>query len=126
MVAPAGVSAEALFARCDSVGIYAIPQLAIDTSHGAAHIKRDGNPSNNPTWKEFYLARTGEMYHTNKTHPSVVAFSLGGGRTNGINLYESYLMLKSLEPNRPIIFFGTNGEWNNDVIEGSTMPISKK
>ena len=126
VVAPAGVSAEALFARCDSVGIYAIPQLAIDTSHGAAHIKRDGNPSNNPTWKEFYLARTGEMYHTNKTHPSVVAFSLGGGRTNGINLYESYLMLKSLEPNRPIIFFGANGEWNNDVIEGSTMPISKK
>lgn len=125
VTAPAGVAADELLARCDSVGIYAIPQAAIDTSHGAQHIKLNGNPSNNPAWKEFYLARMGEMFHTSKSHPSVVAFSLGGGSTNGINLYESYLMLKDLEPNRPILFFGAGGEWNNDTIEGSIIPSNK-
>lgn len=118
----AGADAEALYERCDSVGIYAIPQAAIDTSHGATHIKRDGNASNNPAWKEFYLTRMAEMYHTTKSHPSVVAFSLGSGTTNGINLYESYLMLKKLEQHRPILFFGTTGEWNSDMVEGSIMP----
>ncbi len=126
VVVPAGIAADALYARCDSMGIYAIPQAAIDTSHGATHIKRDGNPSNNPMWKEFYLSRMGEMYHSAKSHPSVVAFSLGGGKTNGINLYDSYLMLKVLEPNRPILFFGGGGEWNNDKIEGSVMPGDSK
>lgn len=119
----AGAAANELYSRCDSVGVYVIPQSAIDTSHGASHIRRDGgNPSNNPAWKETYLARAAEMYHTSKTHPSVVAFSLGGGDTNGINLYESYLYLKGLEQNRPIIFLGAPEEWNSDRIEGSVMP----
>ena len=122
----AGIAAEDLYARCDSVGIYVVPQMAVDTSHGAKNIKREGNPSNNPMWKEHYLARASEMYHSAKSHPSVVAFSLGGGSTNGINLYESYLMLKGLEHIRPIIFLGAGGEWNNDQIDGSTMPTIKK
>lgn len=126
VMAAAGTAAEALYSRCDSVGVYVVPQTAIDTSHGAPHIKRNGNPSNDPMWKDFYLARTGEMYHSSKAHPSVVAFSLGGGATNGINLYESYLMLKALESCRPIIYIGAGGEWNNDVIEGGTLPTTKK
>ena len=126
VMATAGSPAEELYSRCDSVGVYVVPQVAVDTSHGAAHIKRDGNPSNNPMWKEFYLARTDEMYHSAKSHPSVVAFSLGGGATNGINLYESYLTLKSLEDNRPIIYISAGGEWNSDVIEGGTLPTIKK
>ncbi len=126
LMVKAGEAADALYARCDSVGIYAIPQTAIDTSQGASHIGIDGNPSNDPAWKEHYLSRTGEMYHTAKTHPSVVAFSLGGGRTNGINLYESYLMLKKLEEHRPIIYLGAGGEWNSDTIEGSVLPETGK
>ena len=54
------------------------------------------------------------MYHTSKPHASVVAFSLGNGITNGINTYESYLMLKGLEHDRPIIYNGARKEWNND------------
>ena len=122
----AGVAADGLYSRCDSVGVYVIPQAAIDTSHGVPHIKLGGNPSNNPAWKESYLARMERMYHTTKSHPSVVAFSMGGGKTNGINMYESYLMLKSLEQNRPIIYLGADSEWNNDVIEGSIMPTTDK
>ena len=122
----AGVTANNLYDICDSVGIYIIPQAAIDTSHGVSHIKLGGNPSNNPAWKEFYLARMSRMYHTTKSHPSVIAFSMGGGNTNGINMYESYLMLKSLEQNRPVIYLGAGSEWNNDAIEGSIMPTIEK
>ena len=126
LMTKAGTPAEAFYALCDSVGVYVIPQAAINTSHGANHIKKGGNASNNPLWKPYYLARTAEMYHTTKSHPSVIGFSLGEGNTNGINLYESYLMLKALEPNRPIIYIGAGTEWNNDIVEGSTMPTTKK
>ena len=122
----AGIPAEELYARCDSVGVYVVPQAAINTTHGAAHIKKNGNPSNDPVWKEYFLARMGEIYHSTQAHPSVVAFSVGESATNGINFYESYLMLKSLESVRPIIFIGAGGEWNHDVIEGGTLPTVKK
>ena len=126
VMAAAGVPAEELYARCDSVGVYALPQAAINTTHGAAHIKKNGNPSNNPVWKEYFLARIGEMYHSTQAHPSVVAFSVGESATNGINFYESYLMLKSLESVRPVVFIGAGGEWNHDIIEGGTLPAIKK
>lgn len=126
LVVKAGVAADALYARCDSVGVYILPQMAVDTSHGADHIKRDGNPSNDPMWKPHYLSRVEQMYHTAKSHPSVVAFSLGGGVTNGINLYESYLKLKALDSCRPMVFMGAAGEWNHDIVEGSTLPQSGK
>lgn len=110
----AGEAPQSLYASCDAAGIYVIPQTAIDTSKGADSIKRGGNPSNDPEWQQEYLARTAEMYHTSKPHASVVAFSLGNGITNGINTYESYLMLKGLEHDRPIIYNGARKEWNND------------
>ena len=32
----------------------------------------------------------------------------------GIGLYEAYLLLKQLEPLRPIIYLDAAGEWNSD------------
>lgn len=118
----AGEAPQSFYANCDAAGLYAIPQAAVDTSEGSESIKRGGNPSNDPAWQQEYMARTLEMYHTSKSHASVVAFSLGNGRTNGINLYESYLLLKGMEHFRPIIYVGANGEWNNDKIGLTNAP----
>jgi beta-galactosidase len=54
------------------------------------------------------------MYHTTKNHPSVAMFSLAQRSANGINLYESYLALKALEPDRPVVYTDGGGEWNSD------------
>ena len=110
----AGEAATKLYAACDTAGMYAIPQLAVDTSGGSDSIKRGGNPSNDVAYTDEYTDRAAAMYHTSRNHPSVIAYSLGGGRTNGINMYEAYLTLKNLERNRPIIYVGAGKEWNND------------
>ena len=110
----AGDAASGLYDACDSAGLYVIAQLAVDTSNGGRSIKRGGNPSNEPSLTEEYLARTQALFHTSKSHPSTVAFSLGGGIANGINTYESYLLLKRLDGSRPVIYDGAGKEWNND------------
>ena len=110
----AGEAPQSLYDACDRAGIFAIPETAIDTSEGGQSIRRGGNPSNDPALTGRYLERTGAMYHTSKSHPSVIAFSLGRGKTNGINPYESYLLLKRGGEKRPVIYEGAQMEWNND------------
>lgn len=106
-----------LLNRCDSLGLYVIDQLPIDTSRAGLSRKRGGNPSNDPQWLDAYLDRTEQHYNAVKNHPSVIAFSLARESANGINLYESYLRLKALERNRPVIYTESGGEWNSDKLE---------
>lgn len=117
----AGEAALSLYEACDAAGMYAIPQLAADTSAGGRSIRRGGNPSNDPELTETYADRALAMYHTSKNHPSVIAYSLGHGITNGINPYETYLLLKRLETGRPIIYDGAGKEWNNDAFDLQTV-----
>lgn len=113
----AGEAAEGLYSACDSAGIYVIPQVAVDTSNGGRSIKKGGNSSNDPMLTDEYLTRAWSTYHTAKSHPSVVAFSLGHGITDGINPYEAYLLLKGADGSRPVIYDGSNKEWNNDPFD---------
>ena len=106
-----------LLNRCDSLGFYVIDQLPIDTSRAGLSRKRGGNPSNDPQWLDAYLDRTEQHYNAVKNHPSVIAFSLARESAIGINLYESYLRLKELERNRPVIYTESGGEWNSDKLE---------
>ena len=114
---PAGRLSRELLNRCDSLGFYVVDQLPIDTSRAGLSRKKGGNPSNDPQWLDAYLDRTQQHYHAVKRHPSIVAFSLARESANGINLYESYLRLKELEPDRPVIYTESGGEWNSDRLD---------
>lgn len=113
---PAGAFGQALFDLCDRVGCYVIQQAPINTSGSGTSIRRGGNPSNDPQWEPAFRARAEQSYHTAKLHPSVIAFSIAEQSANGINLYETYLRLKELEANRPIIYPDAGGEWNSDPL----------
>ncbi|MDR2891419.1 MAG: hypothetical protein LBV18_07510 [Alistipes sp.] len=102
---------------CDQMGVYLVVQADIDTHLAGESRRVGGNPSNDPAWREAYLDRALSMYHTSRNHPSVVAFSLAEGSANGINLYESYLALKSLERRRPVVYVDGGGEWNDDGLD---------
>lgn len=115
-LAPGPVSAS-LLEMCDVQGIYVIAQAPIDTSSSGDSRRKEGNPSNNPIWKDAYIERTEDSYHTTKRHPSVIAFSLARKSTNGINLYDSYLNLKRYNDPRPVIYPDAAGEWNDDRLE---------
>ena len=110
----AGAVSEELLDYCDSVGIYVAVTAPINSSRSGESRRRNGNPSNNPVWVDEYVARTEQMIHTTKRHPSVVAYFLADDSANGICLYESYLAAKRLVSDRPVFYRDGNGEWNSD------------
>lgn len=116
IVVPAYYATEQLLNECDSRGILVFVQAAIDTIPLGESIRRGGNPSNDPFWLESYLSLNRAAYYSTRLHPSVVGYALAAGKTTGINVYESYLLLKKLEPRLPIIYEGAGGEWCSDVL----------
>lgn len=108
------------YALCDEMGVYLCNRADIDTHLSGTSRKVGGNPSNQPEWEASYLDRVMNMYHTSKNSPSMIMFSLAGESANGHNLYESYLALKAIEPNRPVIY-SDGGEWNNDFLDYAAM-----
>lgn len=112
MVTTLAVQPDEFYALCDSVGLMVCCTANITTP--GKDLKT--SPSNNPRWKEAYLWRVMESYHSTKLHPSVVMFSLGHDAQNGICLYESYLAMKALESEtRPFVYPDAGGEWNSDL-----------
>lgn len=113
----AGTYSSALFNAADSIGLYIVATVPINTSKSSASILRGGNPTNDPARKAEYIERTDALYNSVKNHASVVAISLAEANSqNGINLYESYLYLKGLESQRPVIYIDSRGEWNSDQL----------
>lgn len=109
-----GPVAKPLLDSCDRLGLYVIVQAPVDTRRSGDSRRVGGNPSNNPAWREAYVERALDSYHTTKLHPSVIAFALATQSANGINLYESYLKVKELHEERPFIYPDAEGEWNSD------------
>ena len=109
-----GPVSEPLLDSCDRWGLYVIAQAPIDTRRSGESRRVGGNPTNDPQWKEAYMERTANSYHTTKRHPSVIGFSIATHSANGINLYESYLNLKRYGDERPMIYRESGGEWNDD------------
>ncbi|MEG2370966.1 MAG: glycoside hydrolase family 2 TIM barrel-domain containing protein [Alistipes sp.] len=118
----AGIVPDKMYELCDTIGMYVIAQAPIDTRRSGESIRRGGNPSNDTAWQASYLERTTDSYHTTKRHPSVIAFSMAEKSANGINLYESYLNMKTLDEVRPIIYRDARGEWNSDKLKMQFAP----
>lgn len=117
LVLPVQYATESVLSECDKLGVLVFIQSAIHTTFLANHIRIGGNPSNNPFWLESYLSLNRAAYYTTSIHPCVVGYAIADGDTTGINIYESYLLLKRLEMRLPIVYEGANGEWCTDLIE---------
>ena len=112
----ADVATDALLTECDRRGVYVFVCSAFDTMAHPATIRRGGNPTNNPEWRDLAFLLCESAYHASKTHPSVVGYAVGRGVTNGIVIYELYLRMKSLEGLLPIVYEGCGGEWCSDRV----------
>lgn len=100
---------------CDELGFYVCDVADINTWGLGTRRSKGGNVTNDPAWREAYLARIEAMYERNKNHPSVVMWSLGDRSGNGYNMYQGYLMLRAKDRTRPIVYNGAGMEWNTDV-----------
>ncbi len=113
----AGPQSRELYESCDREGLYIISPMPINSSTASGEITVGGNPTNDPRWWGAYMQRVDVGYHSVKLHPSVIAFSLADSSLNGYNLYEGYLRLKQMGDSRPVVYFESGGEWNNDNLK---------
>ena len=103
------------YEACDKAGVYVIDRANINTASGDDR-KVGGTPSNDPALADEYLERVKAMYYRSRNFSCVIGFALGGKDSgNGYNMYKAYQWLKSVEPLRPIIYEGADGEWNTDI-----------
>ncbi|MBR2326703.1 MAG: hypothetical protein IKA49_05005 [Alistipes sp.] len=102
--------------ECSARGLYVMVRTPIDTRTLGDHIRRGGNPSNEPLWGENYLWSNLQTLNAVKGEPSVVGYMLGRGTTSGVNIHESYLMMKRLAPHSVIFYEGAVGEWCCDKL----------
>lgn len=109
-----GAVPQNVYRMCDSLGMYVIAQIPINTSKSGLSRRIGGNPSNDPKWKAAYLDRAKTAYRTTCGQASVIGYVMAEESSNGINLYETYLRLKALERKRPILYIEAAGEWNSD------------
>ena len=110
----AGYVSEDVLTLCDREGLYVALTTPINSSLAGESRKRGGNPSNDPAWREEYVARAVALVETTDRHASVVAYFLAEDSANGICLYEAYLAMKRVAGNRPVFYLDGGNEWNSD------------
>lgn len=107
-------NAEKVIEECAKRGMYVVVRTPIDTTLLGDNIRRGGNPSNDPMWSESYLWRNIHALNIVKGSCAVVGFEIAKGKTSGVNIYDTYLQIKSLAPNHLVIYEGAKGEWATD------------
>lgn len=107
-------NAMAVVEECEKRGLFVVVRAPIDTSSLGDHIRRGGNPSNDPMWTKSYLWRNMHALHSTKGCSAVIGYAIAKGTTSGINIYDTYLLLKSLAPHSLVIYEGAKGEWATD------------
>ena len=101
--------------ECAKQGLYVIVRTPIDTTLLGEDIKRGGNPSNDPLWNESYLWRNTQSLNSTKSNCAVIGYAIAKGKTSGLNIYDTYVLMKSLMTNHLIIYEGAAGEWATDI-----------
>lgn len=109
-----GAVPQNVYRMCDSLGMYVIAQVPINTKGSGLSRQVGGNPSNDPKWKAAFLDRVETSYRTTRGQACVIGYIMAEESSNGINLYEGYLKLKEMEAKRPVIYIDAAGEWNSD------------
>lgn len=111
-----GPMPEQFYRWCDELGFYVCDMANINTSwQPNSRYKGSGSTTNDPAWKSDYLARVNNTLERNKNHSSVIMWATGDRSGNGYNMYHSYLLMKSKDDVRPIVYDGAAMEWNTDI-----------
>lgn len=96
---------------CDEMGLYVVCDanlLPASTQQQVVATDKDFLP--------LFERRVENLYGKYKNYTSIIAWSLGESRDNGICMLSAYKRLKYLDKNRPVIFAGAGFSENTDVI----------
>ncbi len=97
-------------------GIWVIDRAAVECDPRGGDRSIGGTVANDPAYLPRFLDRQAAMFYRNRNYPNVIGWSIGSPSGNGYNMYKSYRFLKSLDPTRPVVYPGAEGEFNTDTI----------
>ncbi|HYA49483.1 MAG TPA: glycoside hydrolase family 2 TIM barrel-domain containing protein, partial [Burkholderiales bacterium] len=85
---------------CDRCGIY------VEEENAVCFVATHGNyaTSNDPAFRDRYLGQFTEMIERDRSHPSILLWSLGNESQWGENVRQLYEHVKTEEPSRPVIW----------------------
>jgi alpha-L-fucosidase len=91
---------ETFLAACDRTGIY------VEEENAVCFVSTHGNyaTSADPGFRDRYLGQFTEMIERDRSHPSVLLWSLGNESRWGENIKQLYNHVKAVEPSRPVIW----------------------
>ncbi len=89
----------------DELGFWVIDECDLET-HGFGFLGWQGNPSDDPDWRDAYLDRIARTVERDKNHPSVIIWSLGNESGTGRNLATMAQWVRQRDPERPVHYEG--------------------
>lgn len=102
---------EYFYELCDEYGIYVLCDANLAPfSQKSSAIATDANYESQFVW------RMENMYEQLKNHTSIIAWSLGGGQDNGVNMEAAYRTLRQKDMARPVVYAGAQYSDNTDII----------
>ena len=98
----------------DELGFWVIEECDYET-HGFVECDWQGNPSDDPRWREVCLDRMERTVERDKNHPSVIIWSLGNEAGSGRNLVQMADWVRRRDPGRPIHYEGDHSCAYTDI-----------
>lgn len=95
-------------------GVWVIDRASIECDPRGGDRTTSGTAANDPALVKYFIDRQAAMFYRRRNYPNIVGWSIGAPGGNGYNMYKSYQYLKALDPLRPVIYRGAEGEWNTD------------
>ncbi|MGN9912842.1 glycoside hydrolase family 2 TIM barrel-domain containing protein [Phytohabitans sp. LJ34] len=86
---------------CDEYGLWVVDECDIET-HGFVYAGWEGNPPDEPAWRDALVDRIERMVERDKNHPSVVVWSLGNESGHGAAFGEIESWIRERDPSRPV------------------------
>lgn len=108
---------------CDQYGLYVIDEANIE-SHPLANSETT-QIGNDNSWLPAHLDRTQRMFHRDKNHPAIIAWSLGNEAGHGSVFQKTYRWLKNQDDSRFVQYEPAEKEAYTDVFCPMYPPIEK-
>ncbi|TDX81135.1 beta-galactosidase [Rathayibacter sp. PhB151] len=86
---------------CDELGLWVLEECDIET-HGFIYAGWQGNPPTEPQWREALVDRVTRMVARDRSHPSIVIWSLANESMVGESFDVLERVVRRLDPSRPI------------------------
>ncbi|MCM1029636.1 MAG: DUF4981 domain-containing protein [Alloprevotella sp.] len=102
-----------LYDLADRYGFYITAEANLET-HGMGY--GEGTLAIRPEFEQTHLERNERNVSRNFNHPSIIVWSLGNEAGDGPNFTAAYILVKEMDPSRPIQYERAGFGSNTDII----------